>query len=105
MNDQTMVAIECFGYIFAVLCLCWGIFSWIAYIREDLPEKRRRNSFQFYKIRKEIEMKVEKGKIVEATESELFRWYLEKGYDDFMSFNDYIYQMKKLGVKIIYEKR
>ena len=45
-------------------------------------------------------MKVENNKIIEATEDELFNIYLEKGYDDFMTFTDYVNQMKRAGVKV-----
>ena len=33
-------------------------------------------------------MKIHNNKIVEATEDELFSIYLDKGYDDIMSFTD-----------------
>jgi hypothetical protein len=49
-------------------------------------------------------MKVENGKIVEATESELFEKYLHENYDNFMLFNDYIQSMKRLGVRIVADK-
>ena len=50
-------------------------------------------------------MKLENGKIVEATEDELFGEYLGHCYDDFMSFNDYMYSMKLAGVKIVDEDK
>lgn len=37
------------GVICAVLYVGYGITWFIYYITEDLPEKRRRNCFQFYK--------------------------------------------------------
>ncbi len=45
-------------------------------------------------------MKVENGKIVEASEKELFDYYLTRGLDEILSFSDYIKQMEKAGVKI-----
>ena len=50
-------------------------------------------------------MKVENGKIVEATESELFDYYLTRGWNDIMSFPDYLEKMKNAGVKIAYDKK
>ena len=38
------------------------------------------------------------GCIIEATETELFKKYMNEGYDDFMSFKEYLYKMKSLGV-------
>ena len=49
-------------------------------------------------------MKVEKGKIVEATEHELFCEWLRREFDDIMSFPEYIYYMKKSGVRVIEDK-
>ena len=40
-------------------------------------------------------MKIENGKIVEATENELFDLYLKRGMDDIMDFNEYKRQMNK----------
>lgn len=45
-------------------------------------------------------MKIEKGKIVEATESELLDYYLKRELDTVMSFADYKRRMKDAGVKI-----
>ena len=42
-------------------------------------------------------MKVENGKIIEATESELFSLYLDREMDDIMDFNDYKYRMQSAG--------
>lgn len=42
-------------------------------------------------------MKVEDGKIVEATEKELFGLYLERGMDDVMDFHEYRRQMEHAG--------
>lgn len=42
-------------------------------------------------------MKVENGKIVQITEQELFRLYLEREMDDVMDFNEYKYRFEKAG--------
>ena len=44
-------------------------------------------------------MKIENGKIVEATEAELFDYWLER-YSDIWSFYEYLFKMKKIGVII-----
>lgn len=48
-------------------------------------------------------MKDENGKVIEATEEELLKLYFKKGYEDFMSFKEYIIQLKQMGVKIVDE--
>ena len=48
-------------------------------------------------------MKIKDGIILEATERELLKLYFEKGYEEFMSFKEYIIQLKDMGVKIIHE--
>lgn len=48
-------------------------------------------------------MKVENGKIIEATERELFEQYLKRGYDEIFSFPYYLERCKGLGTKIIDE--
>lgn len=45
-------------------------------------------------------MKIKKGVIIEAKESELFKVWLDKGYDEVMSFNTFVYQCEELGTKI-----
>lgn len=45
-------------------------------------------------------MKIENNKIVEATEIELYEYWLKR-YDDVMSFTDFKDQMIELGVKIL----
>lgn len=45
-------------------------------------------------------MKVEKKKIVEITESELFDLYLKRGMDEIMSFPDYKWSMERAGTKV-----
>ena len=42
-------------------------------------------------------MKIENGKIVEVTEVELFRLYLDRCMDDVMEFSEYRYRMIKAG--------
>lgn len=49
-------------------------------------------------------MKVKNGKIVEATEDELFTNYLKRGLDDVMSFPEYLKRCKELGTKVIEEE-
>ena len=49
-------------------------------------------------------MKAENGKIIEATEEELFEVYLKRGYDDLFSFDFYIQRCKELGTSIIKSK-
>jgi hypothetical protein len=49
-------------------------------------------------------MKIENGFIVEATESELFKYYLTRGYDDIMPFDLYLERMKEAGVNVIEDK-
>ena len=46
-------------------------------------------------------MKVEDGKIVEATENELFGLYLERGMDDVMDFHEYRRRMEHVGCKVV----
>lgn len=48
-------------------------------------------------------MKVENGRIVEATESELRNYWLTKGLDDIYSFPEYLEKMQKARVKIVEE--
>ena len=48
-------------------------------------------------------MKIRKGKIVETKESELFAYYLKRGYDDIYDFPEYLDKMKALGVTVIEE--
>ena len=45
-------------------------------------------------------MKVVDGKIVEATEQELYGLYLERNYDSFMDFKEYRYRMEECGVVV-----
>lgn len=45
-------------------------------------------------------MKIENDRIVEATENELFEYFLARGYDDIMTFHEFLYAMRKVGVRI-----
>lgn len=45
-------------------------------------------------------MKTSNGKIVEATENEMYTQYLKAGYDDVMGFPDFLYRCKELGTSI-----
>lgn len=45
-------------------------------------------------------MKIENNKIVEATEDELYVYWLEH-WDNLYAFDEYLQRMKDLGVKII----
>ena len=49
-------------------------------------------------------MTVKNGKIVKATEDELFKYYLKRGFDDIMSFTEYRNRCIELGTQIIDEK-
>jgi hypothetical protein len=42
-------------------------------------------------------MEVINGKITKATKSELFSYYITRGFDDVMSFPDYLRQIKECG--------
>jgi hypothetical protein len=46
-------------------------------------------------------MIIKNGKIIEASESELWQYYLERDLDDVYSFDDYFDRMKDAGVKIV----
>ena len=46
-------------------------------------------------------MEVKYGKIVEATDIELFRYWLESGWCDVYSYPDYKNRVKELGTKVI----
>ena len=45
-------------------------------------------------------MKVENGKIVEATAAELFSLYLDRGMDDIMDFHEYRRRMEAVGCEV-----
>lgn len=46
-------------------------------------------------------MVIKDGKIFKATEEELFGYYLERDFDDIMSFADYKNRCAELGTQII----
>jgi hypothetical protein len=48
-------------------------------------------------------MKVKNGKIAEATEAELFEVYVNRGFDDIMSFTDYKRRCVELGTVVVEE--
>jgi len=45
-------------------------------------------------------LKVEKGKIVEASEAELFVFYLSRGWDDIMSFTEFLRRCRAAGTTV-----
>lgn len=45
-------------------------------------------------------MKIENNKIIEATEGELYKFWLDREYDDIMDFVSFLRKMKELGVKV-----
>ena len=49
-------------------------------------------------------MKIENDRIVEATENELFEYFLAREYDDIMTFHEFLYALRKAGVRIIADK-
>lgn len=49
-------------------------------------------------------MKIENGKIIEVTESELFGLYLDRGMDDIMDFHEYRRRMEAAGCSVIQEE-
>lgn len=50
-------------------------------------------------------MEIVNGKITQATQSELYSYYLTREIDDVLSFQDYLRQMKECGTVIIKEER
>ena len=44
-------------------------------------------------------MRIERGKIVSGTETELYEYWLKR-YDDIFSWPEYLQRMKELGVKV-----
>ena len=47
-------------------------------------------------------MVIKNKRIIEATEIELFKYYLKRELDDIYSFPDYLEKIKNMGVKIIH---
>ena len=50
-------------------------------------------------------MEVKYGKIVEATDIELYEYWLESGWCDVYSYTDYKDRVKELGMKVIEDDR
>ena len=48
-------------------------------------------------------MKIRKNKIVEATEKELFKYYMDSDWYQLLPFDEYLKNMKEHGCKIIEE--
>ena len=46
-------------------------------------------------------MLVEDGKIKMAIEDELYDYYISRGFDDVMSFDEYMSRCKELGTKLV----
>ena len=49
-------------------------------------------------------MKIENGKIMEATKRELYQRWLTGDWAEFMPFEEYLFHMEQAGVKITEEK-
>lgn len=49
-------------------------------------------------------MKIENGKIKEATESELLSEWHKMGWDELFGFKEYLLKMECLGVKIVEQR-
>ena len=49
-------------------------------------------------------MKIVDGKIAEATRDEMFDYYLTRGFDDVMSFAEFLRRCKENGTKITAKK-
>jgi hypothetical protein len=48
-------------------------------------------------------MKIENDKIIQATEDELYSYWLSRGWDDVYSFHEYMQRMKDAGCEVIAE--
>lgn len=48
-------------------------------------------------------MKIENDKIIQATEDELYSYWLTRGWDDVFSFPEYMQRMKNAGCEVIAE--
>lgn len=46
-------------------------------------------------------MKIDNGKIIEATAAELFSKWLDEDWCEIMSFPEYLEKVKKLGTKVV----
>ena len=74
---------------------CWIFAICFAPVYQD-PSKAR-----IFEQKVWLTMKVENGKIVEITESDLFRLYLDRGMDDIMDFNQYRKNFENAGCVVI----
>ena len=45
-------------------------------------------------------MKTENGKIIEATNAELYERWLQQGLENIMTFPEYLHQMESAGCKV-----
>lgn len=45
-------------------------------------------------------MKIENGKIIEATRDELYHMLLTGDWDEFMPFEEYVFHMEQSGVTV-----
>ena len=45
-------------------------------------------------------MKIEKGKLTEATRKELYKKWVQEGWDRMMPFEEYVYHLKSAGVEV-----
>lgn len=45
-------------------------------------------------------MKTENGKIIEATKTELYHYWLTGDWDEFVSFPDFMFYMEQAGVTV-----
>lgn len=50
-------------------------------------------------------MEVKNGKIVEATDIELYEYWLESGWCDVYSYTEYKSRVKELGTRVIEDDR
>lgn len=48
-------------------------------------------------------MKIENGIIVEASTTELYEYWLSRGFDDIYSFNDFVDAIQDAGTKVVNE--
>ena len=46
-------------------------------------------------------MEIKDNKIIRATKNELFEIYLDRGFDDIMSFEDYVRNMVRHGCELV----
>ena len=50
-------------------------------------------------------MRVENGKIIQATETELFTFYLNKSFDDIIPFEEFKRRCIEQGTEVVEDKR